>query len=934
MADANTDSGQQSQDAQHLDEQTSLQQAGPDVAQSHIADATVNTTNPAAPDTPSVYQEIRDPSNNQADSNARGTESLLDVAALASDDGAPRAIDAPPSIGTSQVQSTDSNAIFAVLGSRTIEPQAAATEPAATTQAAPGQAAPETTISDTTPAPIVSPDEAPPDPPEDSVPTITLDENITPNDVINAAEAATNIAITGIVGGDAKLGDTVTLTVNGKTFTGTVDADLKFSINVPGSDLVADSDKTINASVTTTDAAGNSASASDTETYSVNDQVMVSLSGPSNVNEGATTTEYTVSLKDVAGDAVIAETDVTVTLTYAGTATDGTDYTKQVTVKVSAGSSSNTFTLATTDDVYADNGETIIATISNVSGGGFESIAIDTANDEVITTIADETANDITTDPDKLDNDTVTLKVVACDSTGSTILGDTNSGTEGETLYYKVAAFVNGTEVSGVTGTVGVLFTDALTNGTSGASDYTKPASATVTVGQAFSAALVDDYFKESTETFTVQLDTGSTYSNDSLYEYEKVTLDASVVTSTVTDESVAGPEDTVTLKVVACDSTGSTILGDTNSGTEGETLYYKVAAFVNGTEVSGVTGTVGVLFTDALTNGTSGASDYTKPASATVTVGQAFSAALVDDYFKESTETFTVQLDTGSTYSNDSLYEYEKVTLDASVVTSTVTDELLANTTAADTVYVKLTGAALVVEGESATYTVTLVDAAGAEVKLYAGQSVTVSLNTADGTSTTAAEGIDYTSKDTGTLTITGSALGVSSNTFTVVTIDDYYKDNGEKYQVSISNPTSSTSTFEALALADADNGKGVVTVETTINDQTGSDQTAGIADTVYVKLTGAALVVEGESATYTVTLVDAAGAEVKLYAGQSVTVSLNTADGTSTTAAEGIDYTSKDTGTLTITGSALGVSSNTFTVVTIDDYYKDNGRKIPSQY
>ncbi|WP_415836250.1 Ig-like domain-containing protein, partial [Polynucleobacter antarcticus] len=583
MADANTDSGQQSQDAQHLDEQTSLQQAGPDVAQSHIADATVNTTNPAAPDTPSVYQEIRDPSNNQADSNARGTESLLDVAALASDDGAPRAIDAPPSIGTSQVQSTDSNAIFAVLGSRTIEPQAAATEPAATTQAAPGQAAPETTISDTTPAPIVSPDEAPPDPPEDSVPTITLDENITPNDVINAAEAATNIAITGIVGGDAKLGDTVTLTVNGKTFTGTVDADLKFSINVPGSDLVADSDKTINASVTTTDAAGNSASASDTETYSVNDQVMVSLSGPSNVNEGATTTEYTVSLKDVAGDAVIAETDVTVTLTYAGTATDGTDYTKQVTVKVSAGSSSNTFTLATTDDVYADNGETIIATISNVSGGGFESIAIDTANDEVITTIADETANDITTDPDKLDNDTVTLKVVACDSTGSTILGDTNSGTEGETLYYKVAAFVNGTEVSGVTGTVGVLFTDALTNGTSGASDYTKPASATVTVGQAFSAALVDDYFKESTETFTVQLDTGSTYSNDSLYEYEKVTLDASVVTSTVTDESVAGPEDTVTLKVVACDSTGSTILGDTNSGTEGETLYYKVAAFVNG---------------------------------------------------------------------------------------------------------------------------------------------------------------------------------------------------------------------------------------------------------------------------------------------------------------------------------------------------------------
>ncbi|WP_337910658.1 Ig-like domain-containing protein, partial [Vibrio cholerae] len=64
-------------------------------------------------------------------------------------------------------------------------------------------------------------------------------------------------------------GDTVTLTVNGKTFTGLVLADKTFSINVPGSDLVADSDKTIDATVTTTDTAGNSTTATDTEGYSV-----------------------------------------------------------------------------------------------------------------------------------------------------------------------------------------------------------------------------------------------------------------------------------------------------------------------------------------------------------------------------------------------------------------------------------------------------------------------------------------------------------------------------------------------------------------------------------------------------------------------------------------------------------------------------------------
>ncbi|WP_429076628.1 retention module-containing protein, partial [Aeromonas hydrophila] len=101
---------------------------------------------------------------------------------------------------------------------------------------------------------------------------ITLDENITADDVINAAEAGQQIPVSGTVGGDVKVGDTVTLTVNGKTFTGLVLADKTFSINVPGSDLVADGDKTIDASVTTTDAAGNSTTATDKEGYGVDTQ--------------------------------------------------------------------------------------------------------------------------------------------------------------------------------------------------------------------------------------------------------------------------------------------------------------------------------------------------------------------------------------------------------------------------------------------------------------------------------------------------------------------------------------------------------------------------------------------------------------------------------------------------------------------------------------
>ncbi|MDX7809157.1 Ig-like domain-containing protein, partial [Aeromonas caviae] len=102
--------------------------------------------------------------------------------------------------------------------------------------------------------------------------TFTYVVNFTRDDVINAAESKQDIAVTGRVGGDVKEGDTVTLTVNGKAFTGLVLADKTFSINVPGSDLVADGDKVIDAKVTTTDAAGNSTTVTDTEGYSVDTQ--------------------------------------------------------------------------------------------------------------------------------------------------------------------------------------------------------------------------------------------------------------------------------------------------------------------------------------------------------------------------------------------------------------------------------------------------------------------------------------------------------------------------------------------------------------------------------------------------------------------------------------------------------------------------------------
>ncbi len=101
------------------------------------------------------------------------------------------------------------------------------------------------------------------------VPTasIVLDTNITADDIINALEESSDITVSGTVGGDVVDGDTVTLTINETVFTGTVSGGA-FSVNIPGTALTADSDATIEASVTTsTGSVNGEATASTSETY-------------------------------------------------------------------------------------------------------------------------------------------------------------------------------------------------------------------------------------------------------------------------------------------------------------------------------------------------------------------------------------------------------------------------------------------------------------------------------------------------------------------------------------------------------------------------------------------------------------------------------------------------------------------------------------------
>ncbi|MDV0594582.1 MULTISPECIES: Ig-like domain-containing protein [unclassified Enterobacter] len=85
---------------------------------------------------------------------------------------------------------------------------------------------------------------------DSALPQVTINPVAT-DDVINAAEVASGQTLSGKVSG-AAIGDTVTISVSGKTYTATVQDDLSWSVNVPSTVLTAigNGDLTVSASVT------------------------------------------------------------------------------------------------------------------------------------------------------------------------------------------------------------------------------------------------------------------------------------------------------------------------------------------------------------------------------------------------------------------------------------------------------------------------------------------------------------------------------------------------------------------------------------------------------------------------------------------------------------------------------------------------------------
>ncbi|WP_158977032.1 Ig-like domain-containing protein [Cellulophaga sp. L1A9] len=94
--------------------------------------------------------------------------------------------------------------------------------------------------------------------------------DITSDNIVNATEAAGTISITGKVTGEFNLGDLVTLTINGVSTSGAIDASGYFTIIVSGNNLALDADTTVAGSISSSDTVGNIGIATNNKLYAVN----------------------------------------------------------------------------------------------------------------------------------------------------------------------------------------------------------------------------------------------------------------------------------------------------------------------------------------------------------------------------------------------------------------------------------------------------------------------------------------------------------------------------------------------------------------------------------------------------------------------------------------------------------------------------------------
>ncbi|MCE0557802.1 retention module-containing protein, partial [Motilimonas sp. E26] len=452
----------------------------------------------------------------------------------------------------------------------------------------------------------------------------------------------------------------------------------------------------------------------------------------------------------------------------------------------------------TTDDAIREVAETFQVEATLVTGDNTQVAVIDG-------TIYDDAGEDAIAPPPAPEaGDTV---FVSLDGPVSVIEGETTSPYN-ITLSQAIPA--------GKTITVEFEYTGTAEDG----SDFTGVTSVVLTgpasSGQ-FTLTTLEDALPESTETITVSIK--SITDNDGAFEAVVIEPNQGSVTTDIIDN----------------DETSLVVNAGLNANNI-DVLEGEQATFA----VNVGKAAVGSVLTLLLADGTADGSDYEAIYEVSLDDGQTWAVSngqvvltnggdqtvlvrtqTIDDAIKELPETYSLNAELVSGTN----------TLSASGTATITDDSVVTPPTLVDTATLTLSGATNVVEGESATYTVSVDKAPATNLTV---QVITGHITTDNGDVIAQTQNVVI-------------QAGTTSTNFTVATSDDAIADSGEQFNVSLGSTTGGS--YEHLV-------KGNSVIETTINDQTGSDRVPGTEDTARLTLSGATIVAEGASASYTVSV------------------------------------------------------------------------------
>ncbi|WP_419680838.1 Ig-like domain-containing protein [Aliarcobacter butzleri] len=626
--------------------------------------------------------------------------------------------------------------------------------------------------------------------------SITIDD-ITADNVINETEATQQIPVTGTVGGDAKEGDTVTLTVNGNTYTGTVKADLTYSIEVPGSDLASANNK-VDATITITDTAGNSATDTADKTPTVK------------------TLDVSITIDDITADNVINETEATqqipVTGTVGGDAKEGDTVTLTVNGNTYTGTVKADLTYSIevpgSDLASANNKVDATITITDTAGNS----ATDTADKtptvktlDVSITIDDITADNVINETEATQQIPVTGTVGGDAKEGDTVTltvnGNTYTGTVKADLTYSIE--VPGSDLASANNKVDatITITDTAGNSATDTADKT-PTVKTLDVSITIDDITADNVINETEATQQIP------------------------VTGTVGGDAKEG--DTVTL----------TVNGNTYTGTVKADLTYSIE--VPGSDLASANNKVDatITITDTAGNSATDTADKT-PTVKTLDVSITIDDITADNVINETEA--TQQIPVTGTVGGDAK--------EGDTVTLTVNGNTYTGTVKADLTYsIEVPGSDLASANNKVDATITITDTAGNSATDTADKTPTVkTLDVSITIDDITADNVINETEATQQIPVTGTVGGDAKEGDTVtLTV------NGNTYTGTVKADLTYSIEVPGSDLASANNK---VDATITITDTAGNSATASANKGYAVDTTPPIITLEGSAITESTT-------------------------------------------------------------------------------